>query len=156
MSELMLKTWHDIYGLPSVSLRCFNIYGPRMRGSGAYASAIGIFLRQKKEGVPFTIFGDGTQRRDYVHVHDIARANILAAESNLVGNAEVINIGSGIETSVNDIVKSIGGETTHLPPRIEPQRSLADIRKAKELLGWEPRVSFEEGIQELKKRYTLD
>lgn len=151
MGEIMLKTWHDIYGFPCVALRCFNIYGPRMRSVGAYASAIGIFLRQRKDGEPLTIIGDGKQTRDYVHVRDIARANILAGESDKVGRAEVINIGSGVETSVNDIAALIGGETTNLPPRIEPRTSLADITKAKELLGWQPTVSFKEGIEELKK-----
>lgn len=151
MSEIALKGWNEIYGVESVALRCFNIYGPRMRGAGAYASAIGTFLRQRKEGVPMTIVGDGKQTRDYVHVRDVAAANILAAESSLVGKAEIINIGTGIETSVNDIAELIGGETVHLPPRLEPRASLAGIQKAKELLKWEPVILFKDGIDELKK-----
>ncbi len=153
MSEIALQGWSEIYGVQSVALRCFNIYGPRMRGTGAYASAIGTFLRQKKEGKPLTIVGDGTQTRDYVHVRDVARANILAAESKKVGKAEVVNIGTGVETSVNDIAALIGGETVNLPPRLEPRASVAGISKAKELLTWEPTISFAEGIEELKNLY---
>ncbi len=151
MSEIALKGWSEMYGVESVALRCFNIYGPRMRSAGAYASAIGTFLRQRKEGVPMTIVGDGKQVRDYVHVRDVARANMLAAESALVGKAEVINIGTGVQTSVNDIAVLIGGASVNLPPRLEPRASVADIHKAKELLNWESQITFTEGIDELKQ-----
>lgn len=151
MSECLLRVWSDVYGIESVALRCFNIYGPGMRNKGAYASAIGTFLSQRKEGKPLTVVGDGTQTRDFVHVYDVIRANMLAAESPQVGHAEVINIGSGSEISVNEIARLVGGEKAYVAPRIEPLRSRADITRAKEMLGFEPIISFESGIGELKK-----
>ena len=100
-----------------------------------------------------TVTGDGTQTRDFTHVRDVVRANILAARSPNVGKGDVINIGAGQNASVNRIAELIGGPVEHIPARLEPHDTLADYSRAKELLDWEPTVSLEEGIAELKKEY---
>lgn len=146
------------YGLETVSLRYFNIFGPNFDPKGAYPQAIGLFLDLKKQGKPLTVTGDGLQTRDCVYVTDVARANILAAESQKVGKGEVINIGSGIGPTILEIARMIGGHDypiIYIAPRIEPRHTRASITKAKELLGWEPRVSLEEGIGLLKKNYDI-
>ena len=102
-----------------------------------------------------TITGDGTHTRDFTHVRDNVRANMLAMESDKVGKGEVINIGAGRNVSINDIAKIIGGPTAYVPARLEPAHTLADNSLAKKLLGWEPTVSVEEGIAELKKSLGL-
>ncbi|KKU20908.1 MAG: Nucleotide sugar epimerase [Candidatus Azambacteria bacterium GW2011_GWC1_46_13] len=131
-----------------VCLRYFNVYGPRQPLEGAYATVIGIFLRQKAKGEPLTIVGDGEQTRDFTYVGDIVRANILASENPKAGGGEVINIGSGKNYSINQIASFIDNPTVNIPPRDgEARDTLADIGKAKELLGWEPRVHIEEGIK---------
>lgn len=155
IGELSCKLWSDVYGLPTVSLRYFNVYGPKFDPEGAYALVIGKFLKQKKEGTPLTITGDGTQTRDFTHVADIIRANLLAAESAKVGKGEVINIGAGRNVSVNDLAVLIGGPNVHVEARLEPHDTMADNRKAKELLGWEPTIRLEDGIAELKKQFGV-
>lgn len=155
VGELYCKLWSDIYHLPTVSLRYFNVYGPRLDPDGAYALVIGKFLKQRKEGGPITITGDGTQTRDFTHVRDVVRANILAAESEKVGRGEVINIGAGKNCSINKLAEIIGGEVEHIAPRLEPHDTLADNSLAKKLLDWEPRVSFEEGMDELKNIFEI-
>ena len=156
IGELSCRVWSEVYGLPTVSLRYFNVYGPRFDPEGAYALVIGKFLKQKKEGTPLTITGDGTQTRDFTHVSDIVRANLLAAESTNVGKGEVINIGAGRNISVNDLAVMIGGPSMHVEARLEPHDTRADNRKAKELLGWEPTITLEDGIAELKKEMQLN
>jgi len=146
------------YGLETVSLRYFNVYGPRQttESDGPYATVIGIFLEQRQKNKPMTIVPDGSQRRDFTHVRDVARANLLAMQSDKAGRGEVINIGSGCNNSVLEVAKVIGGPTIFAAPRLgEARETLADRRKAKELLGWEPTISFEEGISELKKLHGL-
>lgn len=149
VGELYCRTFSEVYGLPTVSLRYFNVYGPGADPDGAYALVIGRFLKQKAEGKPLTITGDGLQSRDFTHVRDIARANILAAESATVGKGEVINIGAGRNITINKIAALIGGPVVHVAPRIEPAHTLADNSVAKKLLGWEPTVGIEDGISEL-------
>ena len=150
VGELYCKIFSDIYKLPTVSLRYFNVYGPRQPREGSYVPVIGIFLTQKKQGKPLTITGDGEQTRDFTEISDVVRANILAMESNKVGRGEVINIGAGKNYSINEIAKMIGGEITSIPlPPGEMRDTLADISRAKELLGWEPKVTLEEGIKKL-------
>ncbi len=151
IGELYCKVWSEVYGLETVSLRYFNVYGPRMNPDGAYALAIGKFLKQKKEGKPLTIWGDGTQTRDFTNVSDVVRANLLAAESKKMGKGEVINIGAGRNFSIKKLTALIGGSAVHEPPRIEPHDTLADNALARKLLGWFPQVSLEDGIAELKK-----
>jgi UDP-glucose 4-epimerase len=150
MSEQYLALFSRLYGLATVSLWFFNVYGPRLDPEGPYALVIGRFLKLRKEGKPLTITGDGAQTRDFVHVKDIVRGLIAAAESDRVGKGEVINLGTGRETSVNELADLFGGEREYLPPRIEPRASRADIEKAKKILAWEPSVPLEEGISELK------
>lgn len=151
LGEWYCQVWHDVYCLETVSLRYFNVYGPRQSAEGAYASLISRFFKLKKEGKPLTIIGDGLQTRDFVNVKDVVRANLLAAESATVGKGDVINIGSGSSASVKRIAELVGGPVEYLPARLEPRNSLADNSKAKELLGWVPTVSLEEGIAELQK-----
>ena len=149
VGELLCKTWSEVYGLPTVCLRYFNVYGPRQSEEGAYALVIAKFLKQNREGTPLTITGDGAQTRDFTHVRDVVRANILAAESPKVGKGEAMNIGGGRNISVNMIAKLIGGLSAHVPARLEPHDTLADTSRARKLLGWKPEVSFEDGLAEL-------
>ncbi|MDO8619724.1 MAG: NAD-dependent epimerase/dehydratase family protein [bacterium] len=155
LGEEYARVWSEVYGLPTVSLRYFNVYGPGLNPDGAYALAIGKFLKQRKEGKPLTIWGDGTQTRDSTHVRDVVRANLLAMESTKVGKGEVINIGTGRNFSVNQLAKLIGGDVVHEPARLEPHDTLADNSLAKKLLGWKPEITLEEGIKELKKAFNI-
>ena len=155
VGELYCRLFSEVYGLPTVSLRYFNVYGPGASAEGAYALVIAKFFKQRAESTPMTITGDGTQTRDYTHVRDVVRANMLASESANVGKGEVINIGAGNNASVNTIAELIGGPVEHIAPRLEPHDTLADNSLAKKLLGWEPQVTLEEGIAELKKLSNL-
>jgi UDP-glucose 4-epimerase len=155
VGELYCRVWSTVYGLPTVSLRYFNVYGLRLDPEGAYALVIGKFLKQRSEDGALTITGDGTQTRDFTHVSDVVAANLLAAESKKAKNGEVFNIGFGKRTSVNELAKLIGGETVHIDPRLEPHDTEADNTKAREVLGWEPKVTLEEGIAELKEEWGL-
>lgn len=147
IGELYCRIFAEFYGLKIVSLRYFNVYGPRQHTDGAYAPVMGIFLRQKANGEPLTITGDGEQTRDFTYVSDVVWANILAYESDKVGKGEVINIGAGKNYSVNDIARLVGGKISYIPARPgEIKHTLADITLAKKLLGWEPKVDIEEGI----------
>lgn len=148
IGELYCKVWSSVYGLPTVCLRYFNVYGPRQSHEGAYALVIAKFLREKSLGQPLSITGDGKQTRDFTHVRDVVRANILAMESKKVGKGEVLNIGAGRNVSINKIASLIGGEVKHIAPRFEPKNTLADNRKARKLIGWKPEVSIEDGIAE--------
>jgi UDP-glucose 4-epimerase len=149
IGEIYLKLYSEIYDLETVCLRYFNVYGPRQSVNGSYPLVIARFLDLKKQGKPLVIVGSGENTRDYVNVLDVARANILAMKSDNVGKGETINIGTGKQTSVNQIADLVGGPTEHIAPRIEPKNIEADIRKAKEILGWEPEIDLEKGIKEL-------
>jgi UDP-glucose 4-epimerase len=153
--ELYCRLWSEVYNLPTVSLRYFNVYGPGASDEGAYALVIARFLKQRRAGEPMTITGDGTQTRDFTHVRDVVRANMLAAESPNVGKGEVINIGAGKNASVNRVAELIGGPTITVAPRLEPHDTLADHTLATQLLGWEPTVRLEDGIGELKQLNNL-
>ena len=138
--------WHAVYRLPVNSIRIFNAYGTRSRTSGAYGAVFGVFLRQKLAGKPFTVVGDGTQRRDFLYVTDVAAAFLAAAESKRVG--EIWNLGAGNPQSVNRLVELLGGEVVHIPKRPgEPDCTWADIQKIQRELAWKPMVSFEEGAR---------
>jgi len=153
IGELYCSLWSEIYGLPTVSLRYFNVYGPRQNPLGVYALVIGKFLKQRHEREPMTITGDGEQTRDFTHVYDVVRANMLAADSTNISKGEVFNIGAGNNFSVNKIAELIGGETTYIPARLEPKHSFADNTRAREILGWEPKITLEEGIKKLKQLF---
>jgi UDP-glucose 4-epimerase len=146
LGEQMALHWSKVYRLPVVSLRFFNAYGPRSRTSGTYGAVLGVFLAQKLAEKPFTVVGDGTQTRDFTYVTDVADACVAAAESDLTG--EVFNVGSGGTYSINRLVEMLGGEVVHIPRRPgEPDCTFADITKIRAHLGWEPKVSFEDGVQ---------
>jgi UDP-glucose 4-epimerase len=156
VGELFAKLWPGVYGVETVCLRYFNVYGPGLDPNGAYALAVGRFLKARKDGTPITIYGDGTITRDFTHVDDIVRANILAAESPNVGQGEVINIGAGRNITISYLASLFGdGPIEYGPPRIEAHDSQADNRKAKELLGWEPSISVEDGVAALCKEWGL-
>lgn len=155
VGELFAKLFVDVYGIQTVSLRYFNVYGPGMDPNGPYALAIGKFALARKNNEPITIFGDGTVTRDFTHVDDVVRANLLAAESPNVGRGEVINIGAGRNVSIKALADMFGGPIVYGPPRIEAHDSLADNRKAKELLGWVPTIRLEDGIAALKKEMGI-
>jgi len=145
------RLFSELYNLETVALCYFNIYGPYADPEGAYALVIGKFLRQREEGKPLTICGDGEYYRSYTHVKDAVQANILAMESGNVGRGELINIGNQETYSVNELAKIIGGETVTIDPRPGDVRyTKADISKAKKLLNWEPEITLKEGIEKLK------
>lgn len=150
LGEQYVMHWAQVYKLPCVSLRLFNVYGPRSRTSGTYGAVFGVFLAQKLAGRPFTVVSDGTQTRDFTFVTDVANAFIKAAESGLSG--EIMNVGSGNHYSVNRLVELLGGEKVHIPKRPgEPDCTFADIHKIRRLLGWEPRTTFEDGVATMLK-----
>jgi UDP-glucose 4-epimerase len=140
--------WHRVYRLPVNAIRIFNAYGIRSRTSGAYGAVIGVFLRQKIEGVPFTLVGDGTQTRDFVYASDVADAFLKAAETDRSG--EIYNLGAGNPQSINYLIQLLSGDIIHLPKRPgEPDCTWADIAKISRELGWKQTVSFEEGVRRL-------
>lgn len=144
--EQYVMHWSKVYGLPAVSLRLFNVFGPRARTSGTYGAVFGVFLAQKLAGKPFTVVGDGKQSRDFTYVTDVAAAFVAAAESSVSG--EIFNVGSGGCYSVNELVRLLGGgPVVRLPKRPgEPDKTFADTRKIRRRLGWKPRVPFPEGV----------
>ncbi len=149
IGEMMLRVWNQVYGLPGVSLRYFNVYGPGQSEEGEYALVIGKFLRQKREGDPLSITGDGEQTRDFTSVHDVVRANILAAKTKDATGGMVINIGAGDNRTINSIAEMVGGPKKYVPARLEPRHNKADNQKAFQVLGWKPAVKLEDGIKEL-------
>ena len=156
IGELKCKMYSDVYNLPTVSLRYFNVFGPRLDPEGEYALVIGKFLKQRGEGIPLTIVGDGGMTRDFTHVSDVVSANMLAAESSKIEGGEVFNIGAGRRTTINELAGLFSDSTTSLPPRIEARHSQADNSRAREVLGWGPTVTLEEGIAELKKIHGIE
>jgi UDP-glucose 4-epimerase len=151
LGEQCALHWEQVYKLPVVSLRLFNVYGPRSRTSGTYGAVFGVFLAQKLAGKPFTVVGDGTQTRDFTYVTDVADAFVRAAASDVCG--EVFNVGTGAPQSVNRLVELLGGPVAHIPKRPgEPDRTQADAAKIRGRLGWAPRVPFEEGVRRMVER----
>lgn len=147
LGEEYVLHWHKIYGLPVTSLRFFNVYGPRSRTSGTYGAVFGVFLAQKLANKPYTIVGDGNQTRDFTFVTDVVDACVTASESDkAIG--EVFNVGSNDHYSINRLVELLGGEKTYIPKRPgEPECTFADTSKIQKIIGWEPKVSIEEGVQ---------
>ncbi len=148
MGEQIVIHWAKVYKMPNVSLRFFNVYGPRSRTTGAYGAMFGVFLAQKLASKPLTIVGDGNQTRDFIHVYDLVDAIILAAQK--TKNCEIYNLAGGKEVSVNYIADIISDKKVYIPKRPgEPDRSLADISKIKFELNWEPKISIDVGIKML-------
>lgn len=146
LGEHYVLHWGQVYNLPVVSMRLFNVYGARARTSGTYGAVFGVFLAQKLAGKPFTVVGDGTQTRDFTFVTDAVNALVMAAESEITH--EVMNVGSGATYSINRLVELLGGDAVYIAKRPgEPDCTWADISKIRRLLGWEPQVTFEAGIR---------
>ena len=149
-AEKFCKMYSDLYGLETVVLRYFNVFGERSPTRGQYAPVIGIFDRQKNNNEPLTIVGDGTQRRDFIYVGDVAKANLIAAEATLDKKyfGQVFNIGSGINYSVQEIADAISDNQTYIPKRDgEMETTWSNIEKASEILGWKPEVDVLEWIK---------
>ena len=146
--EKFCKMYTDLYGLETVILRYFNVFGRRSPARGQYAPVIGIFQRQRDAGEPLTIVGDGAQRRDFVHVEDVARANYLAATMPLKGHAgEVFNVGTGSAYSIQQIADSISDNQVYIDKRSgEMETTFADITKIGDVLGWKPEIDVIEWI----------
>ncbi len=137
--------WHKVYKMPVNTIRIFNAYGTRSRTSGAYGAVFGVFLKQKLAGKPFTVVGDGTQKRDFLYVTDVAKAFLAAGETSISGRSW--NVGAGDPQSVNRLVELLGGPVVNIPKRPgEPDCTWADITRITTELGWKPEVSFEEGV----------
>ena len=148
LGEELVIHWASVYQLPAISLRLFNVYGPRSRTSGTYGAVFGVFLAQKLAKKPFTVVGDGTQTRDFTFVTDVASAFVMAAESSHRG--EIYNVGSGQTVAVNHLVELLVGEVTYIPKRPgEPDCTFADITKIRRDLKWEPKVNIESGVAEV-------
>jgi len=151
MGEELVMHWANVYKLPAISLRLFNVFGTRSRTSGAYGAVFGVFLAQKLNRRPFTVVGDGTQTRDFTYVTDVAEAFLCAAESAISG--EAMNVGSGNHYSVNRLVELLGGDIEYITKRPgEPDCTFGDVTKIKKLLGWNARVSFEVGVGRMLER----
>mgnify|MGYP003120737376 CR=1 FL=1 len=148
-AEKFCKMYYELYGLPTVSLRYFNVFGERSPTRGQYAPVVGIFERQKAAGEPLTIVGDGTQRRDFIYVKDVARANYLASVMPLKGCfGEVFNVGSGKNYSVQEIADAISDKQEYIPRRDgEMETTLAVIDKISSVIGWTPEVDVLEWIK---------
>lgn len=148
LGEQLVLHFEKVYKLPSVSLRFFNVYGPRARTTGAYGAVFGVFLAQKLHNKPYTVVGDGKQTRDFTFVTDVANALLTAAKSSVTG--EIFNVGSSGTYSVNELVGLLGGEVIYIPKRPgEPDCTFADVSKIKKVLNWQAKVSFSEGVNKL-------
>lgn len=148
--EKLCKIYTSLYGLKTVSLRYFNVYGERSPIRGQYAPVIGIFLRQRSEGEPLTIVGDGEQRRDFTHVSDVVKANILAATVEVEDKyyGQLYNVGNGTNYSINEIANVISSDQINIPPRVgEAQTTLANNEKLKTVFGWSPQVNLMDWIE---------
>jgi UDP-glucose 4-epimerase len=145
--ENLARVYYNLYGLETISLRYFNVYGDRQPLKGQYAPVIGLFLKQYHEGKPLTVVGDGSQSRDFTHISDVVEANILASEVSH-GFGEVYNIGYGSNYSIIDIANMISNDVKFIPSRIgEVQETLASNEKFKVLTGWTPKVSLVDWLQ---------
>jgi UDP-glucose 4-epimerase len=148
LGELSAFHWSKVYGIEVNSIRIFNAYGTRSKTSGAYGAVFGVFLKQKLSNLPFTVVGNGEQKRDFIYVTDVAEAFILAGQSKKYG--EVWNLGSNNPITINTLCDLIGGEKIFLPRRPgEPEVTWADNSKIKKDLGWEPQVTFKSGVDEI-------
>jgi len=146
--EELCKMYTRLFGLNTVILRYFNVYGERQPLKGQYAPVVGIFQRQVANGEAMTVVGDGEQRRDFTYVKDVANANFLAMTSeNSEIFGETFNVGTGTNMSVLELAELIGNEVVHIPERLgEARATLADIGKIRSMLGWEPTISIQEWL----------
>jgi UDP-glucose 4-epimerase len=145
LGEQIIRHWNSVYGLPTISLRLFNVYGPRARTSGTYGAVFGVFLKQKLSNSPLTVVGDGSQKRDFLYVTDVVCAFLAAAETEKVGC--IYNLGAGKPQTIIYLVDLLGGKKIYISKRTgEPDCTWADITRISEDLKWAPQVSFEEGV----------
>lgn len=150
VGEEIMDLYQKFYGLSTVSLRYFNVYGPRHQEEGSYATVIAIFRKQKRDGKKLTVVGDGTQRRDFTFVSDVVRANMFAMMN--IEASGVYNVGAGENYSINDVAAMIGGEIEHITPRLgEAKETLASWKKAHAVLGWAPTVTLHQGLELIEK-----
>jgi len=154
VAERYLKLYAEAHGLQTIGLRYFNVFGPNQLPTGAYAAAIPRFLDAALRGRELEIFGDGEQTRDFCYIADVVRANVMAGTSDRVFRGDVMNIAGGRSVSINALVKrlepALGREVRwrYAPARAGDVRdSLADIGRARALLGWEPQVAWEQGLR---------
>lgn len=155
VGEQWAKIFGSLYQLPVVCLRYFNVYGPRIDFNSDYSLVLGKFLRQKSQGEDFTIYGDGEQTRAFCFVDDVVEANIKAMESAKIRGGEVINVGGSQSHSVNYLASLIGGKIKYLPERAgDMLHTMADTKKANDLLDWEAKVSFEQGVEQTKQWFA--
>ncbi|MEN9653950.1 MAG: hypothetical protein RL235_62, partial [Chlamydiota bacterium] len=148
LGEQLVMHWAQVYRLPAVSLRFFNVYGPRSRTTGVYGAVFGVFLAQKLHNRPFTVVGDGEQTRDFTFVSDIVDAILTAVKSNVMN--EIMNVGSSGHYSVNRLVELLGGAITYIPKRPgEPGCTFADVSKIQRLMKWRAKTSFETGVAKM-------
>ena len=148
-AEQYTRLFHRLYGIQTLTLRYFNVFGPRMATEGAYLTVISNFLQSHRAGMPLTIDGDGEQTRDFTHVRDVVRANLLAMDS-AIADGRAINVGQGHSVSVNWVAEMIGGPREYRSPRVgDIRHTLADHSLADRILGWRPNVTTEEGLSEL-------
>ena len=153
--EQYTRLFHRLYGIETLTLRYFNVFGPRMAIEGAYLTVIAAFLQARSESRPLIIHGDGEQTRDFTHVRDVVRANLLAIDSE-IADGRPINIGQGRSVSVNWIAERIGGPKIFRPARAgDVRNTLADHSLAERVLGWRPEVSTEQGLDELVRAADL-
>jgi UDP-glucose 4-epimerase len=147
--EKLCKMYTNLYGLPTILFRYFNVYGERQPLKGQYAPVVGIFLRQRAVGEPLTIVGDGNQRRDFTHVRDVVQANILAATKEVDSDAfgQLYNVGTGNNYSINQIARMISDNTINIAPRPGESRvTLANNQKLRRTFGWEPTIKLDDWI----------
>jgi UDP-glucose 4-epimerase len=148
LGEELVLHWGQVYGLPVVSLRLFNVYGPRSRTSGTYGAVFGVFLAQKLAGKPFTVVGNGEQTRDFTFVTDVAQAFLAAARSEVSGT--IMNVGSGATVSINRVCELLGGDIVNIPKRPgEPDCTFADVTRIQKMLGWSAHVDIAAGVAEV-------
>ena len=154
LGEHIALHWGSIYSMDVVSLRLFNVYGPRARTSGAYGAVFGVFLAQKLAHETLTIVGDGDQTRDFTYVSDIVEAFVAASQRSAADvRGQAFNVGSGGTYSINSLADMIGGPRVRIPERPgEPHRTFADISKIAAALGWTPRVTFKHGVERVLDR----
>ncbi len=147
--EIILRNWGKIYDLPFTSIRIFNAYGPRVRTTGVYGAVFGVFFKQKLEGHPLTVVGDGSQTRDFLYVEDVCNAFYMSANSEKSKN-QIYNLGYGDPVSINKLVEILNSKKVHIPDRPgEPKSTHADISKISSEIGWSPKITFEEGVNKM-------
>lgn len=155
VGEQYARMFHRLFDMQTITLRYFNVYGPRMASEGAYSTVIGAFIQARKEGRSLEIHGDGEQTRDFTHVADVVEANLLAMDCE-GADGRALNIGYGRNVSVNRIAALVGGPTVREAGRKGDMRdTLADNSAATEVLGWRPRISVEQGVGEMMKSEGL-